>query len=161
MDQVRSKFAALRAEADAANERAEAAEKAQKELVEQQTEREQEIISLQNRVQLLEEEADRRDAQLAEAKQIQQDNAATLNQSDLVLKNATNQEEKIDALETQLREANKTINDLDLANEDLQRKLTQKEKDLEKAEVDYEALKEKYVELKTEFENAMKEFEDI
>ncbi|KAJ1889891.1 tropomyosin-2 [Kickxella alabastrina] len=161
MDKAREKINAYRAEAEAANERAEAADQQLKLVLAQQTEREQELISLQNRVQLLEEEADKRDAQLAEAKQIQQDNAATLNQSDIVLKNANTQEEKIDNLEIQLREATKNIQELDLLNEGLQRKLTQKEKDVETAETEYETLKETYTALKNEFEEAMRSLDEM
>ncbi|KAJ1889789.1 tropomyosin-2 [Kickxella alabastrina] len=161
MDKAREKINAYRAEAEAANERAEAADQQLKLVLAQQTEREQELISLQNRVQLLEEEADKRDAQLAEAKQIQQDNAATLNQSDIVLKNANTQEERIDNLEIQLREAIKNAQELDLLNEGLQRRLTQKEKDLETAETEYETLKETYTALKNEFEEAMRSLDEM
>ncbi|KAI7825802.1 tropomyosin [Kickxella alabastrina] len=161
MDKAREKINAYRAEAEAANERAEAADQQLKLVLAQQTEREQELISLQNRVQLLEEEADKRDAQLAEAKQIQQDNAATLNQSDIVLKNANTQEERIDNLEIQLREAIKNTQELDLLNEGLQRKLTQKEKDVETAETEYETLKETYTALKNEFEEAMRSLDEM
>ncbi|KAJ2594993.1 hypothetical protein GGF39_004002 [Coemansia sp. RSA 1721] len=148
-------------ESEAANDRADAAELALKQLLAQQTEREQDLISLQNRVQLLQEEADKREAQLDEAKQIQKDNAATLNQSDVVLKKANNLEEKIEALEIQLREATTTIQNLDLENEGLQRKLAQKEKNIEDAELKYEELMEKYQGIKNELEETLRTLDEI
>ncbi|KAJ2361575.1 hypothetical protein IW150_007210, partial [Coemansia sp. RSA 2607] len=132
-----------------------------KQTLAQQTEREQELISLQNRVHLLEEEADKREAQLDEAKQIQKDNAATLNHSDVVLKKANTLEEKIEALELQLREATTTVHNLDLENESLQRKLAQKEKNLEDAELKYEELNEKYMGVKNELEETIRSLDDI
>ncbi|KAJ1839908.1 hypothetical protein LPJ57_010714, partial [Coemansia sp. RSA 486] len=155
------KIASYRAESEAANDRADAAELALKQLLAQQTEREQDLISLQNRVQLLQEEADKREAQLDEAKQIQKDNAATLNQSDVVLKKANNLEEKIEALEIQLREATTTIQNLDLENEGLQRKLAQKEKNIEDAELKYEELMEKYQGIKNELEETLRTLDEI
>ncbi|KAJ2638452.1 hypothetical protein GGF40_001641 [Coemansia sp. RSA 1286] len=148
-------------ESEAANDRADAAELALKQLLAQQTEREQDLISLQNRVQLLQEEADKREAQLDEAKQIQKDNAATLNQSDVVLKKANNLEEKIEALEIQLREATTTVQNLDLENEGLQRKLAQKEKNIEDAELKYEELMEKYQGIKNELEETLRTLDEI
>ncbi|KAJ1647547.1 tropomyosin-2 [Coemansia asiatica] len=148
-------------ETEAANDRADAAEQALKQLLAQQTEREQELISLQNRVQLLQEEADKREAQLDEAKQIQKDNAATLNQSDVVLRKANNLEEKIEALETELREATTTARNLDLENEGLQRKLAQKEKNLEDAELKYKELMEKYQAIKNELEETMRTLDEM
>ncbi|KAJ2855360.1 tropomyosin-2, partial [Coemansia erecta] len=155
------KIALCRAETEAANDRADAAEQALKQLLAQQTEREQELISLQNRVQLLQEEADKREAQLDEAKQIQKDNAATLNQSDVVLRKANNLEEKIEALETELREATTTARNLDLENEGLQRKLAQKEKNLEDAELKYKELMEKYQAIKNELEETMRTLDEM
>ncbi|KAJ2703954.1 tropomyosin-2 [Coemansia sp. IMI 203386] len=161
MEKLREKIASYRAESEAANDRADAAELALKQLLAQQTEREQDLISLQNRVQLLQEEADKREAQLDEAKQIQKDNAATLNQSDVVLKKANNLEEKIEALEIQLREATTTIQNLDLENEGLQRKLAQKEKNIEDAELKYEELMEKYQGIKNELEETLRTLDEI
>ncbi|KAJ2888846.1 tropomyosin-2 [Coemansia asiatica] len=161
MDKLREKIALCRAETEAANDRADAAEQALKQLLAQQTEREQELISLQNRVQLLQEEADKREAQLDEAKQIQKDNAATLNQSDVVLRKANNLEEKIEALETELREATTTARNLDLENEGLQRKLAQKEKNLEDAELKYKELMEKYQAIKNELEETMRTLDEM
>ncbi|KAJ1821630.1 tropomyosin-2 [Coemansia sp. RSA 2598] len=156
-----AKINSYRAEAEAANDRAEAAELALKQLLAQQTEREQDLISLQNRVQLLQEEADKREAQLEEAKQIQKDNAATLNQSDVVLKKAGTLEEKIEKLEIQLREATTNAHNLDLENEGLQRKLVQMEKNAQDAETRYEELMEKYQAIKNELEETMRTLDEI
>ncbi|KAJ1828436.1 tropomyosin-2 [Coemansia sp. RSA 2599] len=161
MEKLREKINSYRAEAEAANDRAEAAELALKQLLAQQTEREQDLISLQNRVQLLQEEADKREAQLEEAKQIQKDNAATLNQSDVVLKKAGTLEEKIEKLEIQLREATTNAHNLDLENEGLQRKLVQMEKNAQDAETRYEELMEKYQAIKNELEETMRTLDEI
>ncbi|KAJ1657578.1 tropomyosin-2, partial [Coemansia sp. RSA 25] len=132
------KIQALRAETEAANDRADAAEDALKKLDNQQTEREQEFISLQNRIALLEAEADRRDNQLSEAKQIQKDSEASLNQSDVLAKKVNTLEDKLEITETQLRDALENARKFDLENEKLQRTITQYEKERERSELKYE-----------------------
>ncbi|KAJ1965784.1 tropomyosin-2 [Dipsacomyces acuminosporus] len=161
MDKLREKINKLRGEADAANERADAAEQALKQLTDQQTEREQEFISLQNRIALLEEEAERRDSQLDEAKQLQKDSEASLNHGDVLSKKVDALEEKLEEAESQLREALENIRNLDLANENLQRRITQHEKDQEDAERKYEELNDKYLAVKAELEETIKTLEDI
>ncbi|KAJ2134053.1 tropomyosin-2 [Coemansia sp. RSA 678] len=105
MDKLREKLATLRAEIDAANERAETAEQALKQLEDQQTDRDQELISYQNRIRRLEDEAQMREDQLDEAKQFQRDNEATLNESDVLVKKVVTLEERFDDTESKLREA--------------------------------------------------------
>ncbi|KAJ2003467.1 tropomyosin-2 [Coemansia thaxteri] len=161
MDKFREKLQTLRAEAEVANERADAAEYALKQLNDQQTEREQEFISLQNRIALLEAEADRRDTQLTEAKQIQKDSEATLNQSDVLVKKVDTLEEKLEKAENQLREALDDVRKLDLENEKLQRCITQHEKDKEAHEARYDELNDKYVTIKSELEETMRTLDEI
>ncbi|KAJ2230327.1 hypothetical protein IWW45_005836, partial [Coemansia sp. RSA 485] len=69
--------------------------------------------------------------------------------------------EKIEALEIQLREATTTIQNLDLENEGLQRKLAQKEKNIEDAELKYEELMEKYQGIKNELEETLRTLDEI
>ncbi|KAJ2597625.1 hypothetical protein H4R99_004428, partial [Coemansia sp. RSA 1722] len=67
----------------------------------------------------------------------------------------------IEALEIQLREATTTIQNLDLENEGLQRKLAQKEKNIEDAELKYEELMEKYQGIKNELEETLRTLDEI
>ncbi|KAJ2780818.1 tropomyosin-2 [Coemansia javaensis] len=175
MDKLREKIASLRAEIDAAVERAETAEQALKQLTDQQTERDQEVISYQNRIKRLEEEAQVREEQLDEAKQIQRDSEATLNESDAVLKKASSLEEKLDETENQLREALErqvrrpgpslgaphVIRNYDLENENLERINTQLKKDMEAMELKYEEVSAKYKAAKDELDETIKTLESI
>ncbi|KAJ2498999.1 hypothetical protein GGH96_003858 [Coemansia sp. RSA 1972] len=161
MDKLREKLATLRAEIDAANERAETAEQALKQLEDQQTDRDQELISYQNRIRRLEEEAQVREDQLDEAKQFQRDNEATLNESDVLVKKVVTLEERFDDTENKLREALEKIRAYDLENEGLQRTITQHEKDKEIAEQKYEEMNEKYLASKGELDETIKMLESI
>ncbi|KAJ2374542.1 tropomyosin-2 [Coemansia sp. RSA 2611] len=158
MDKLRDKINSLRAEAEAANGRADTAEDALKKFSILQTEREQELVSLQNRIALLEAEADRRDAQLSEAKQIQKDSEATLNQSDVLVRKVDTLEDKLDSAETQLRDA---LEKLDLENEKLQRTLVQYEKDKERMELKYETLLKDFGDAKDELERTLNSLSDL
>ncbi|KAJ2018284.1 tropomyosin-2 [Coemansia sp. RSA 376] len=161
MDKLRDKINSLRAEAEAANERADTAEDALKKFSNQQTEREQELVSLQNRIALLEAEADRRDAQLSEAKQLQKDSEATLNQSDVLVRKVDTLEDKLDSTETQLRDALENARRLDLENEKLQRTIIQHEKDKERLELKYENLHKDFAEAKDELERTLNSLSDL
>ncbi|KAJ2238918.1 tropomyosin-2, partial [Coemansia sp. RSA 1287] len=155
------KLATLRAEIDAANERAETSEQALKQLEDQQTDRDQELISYQNRIRRLEDEAQMREDQLDEAKQFQRDNEATLNESDVLVKKVVTLEERFDDTESKLREALEKIRAYDLENEGLQRTITQHEKDKEIAEQKYEEMKEKYLASKGELDETIKMLESM
>ncbi|KAJ2491259.1 tropomyosin-2 [Coemansia sp. RSA 2050] len=161
MDKLRDKINSLRAEAEAANGRADTAEDALKKFSILQTEREQELVSLQNRIALLEAEADRRDAQLSEAKQLQKDSEATLNQSDVLVRKVETLEDKLDSAETQLRDALENARRLDLENEKLQRTLIQYEKDKERMEQKYEGLQKDFIEAKDELERTLNSLSDL
>ncbi|KAJ2306345.1 tropomyosin-2 [Coemansia sp. RSA 2706] len=161
MEKLREKFNNLRAEVEVANERADSAEQALKQLQDEQTEREQEIISYQNRIKRLEEEAQMREDQLEEAKKFNQDNQTTLSETDVLIKKVMTLEEKLDTAENQLREALEKIRSYDLENENLQRIITQNDKDKEIADQRYEELELKYNENKQELDNTVKLLEDI
>ncbi|KAJ2319295.1 hypothetical protein IWW52_002052 [Coemansia sp. RSA 2704] len=70
-------------------------------------------------------------------------------------------EEKLDTAENQLREALEKIRSYDLENENLQRIITQNDKDKEIADQRYEELELKYNENKQELDNTVKLLEDI
>ncbi|PIA18744.1 hypothetical protein COEREDRAFT_79734 [Coemansia reversa NRRL 1564] len=161
MERLREKISSLRAEIDAAIERAETAEQALKQMEIQQTERDQEVISYENRIKVLESEVQAREGQLDEAKQFQRDSEATLNESDVLVKKISTLEEKLDDAENQLREALEKIRKYDLDNEGLQRIITQHEKDKEIMEQRHEDVSEKYTATKNELEETIKMLESI
>ncbi|KAJ1733169.1 tropomyosin-2 [Coemansia biformis] len=161
MEKLREKIGSLRAEIDAAVERAETAEHALKQLEDQQTERDQEVISYQNRIKRLEEEAQVREEQLDEAKQIQRASEASLNESDVLVKKVSSMEERLDETENQLREALEKIRAFDLENESLQRIITQHEKNKENLDQKHEELNEKYLSTKNELDETIKMLETI
>ncbi|KAJ2800094.1 tropomyosin-2, partial [Coemansia helicoidea] len=132
-----------------------------KQLGDQQTERDQEIISYQNRIRRLEEVAQETEGQLDAAKQVQRDNEATLNESDVLAKKVSVMEEKLDETENQLREALEKIRAYDLENENLQRIITQHGKDKEIMEQKYDELSEKYTTTKHELDETIKMLETI
>ncbi|KAJ1664264.1 tropomyosin-2 [Coemansia sp. RSA 1813] len=161
MEKLREKISSLREEANVAHERADSLDATVKQLMDERTEREQEIISLQNRITRLEEEAEVRETQLDEAKEIQKNSVASLNESDVIMKKVDTLQEKYDELEIQLRESQKEAHRLDLENEKLNRIITQDEKDREDADKRYEELNEKYMSIKAELEETMKALDDI
>ncbi|KAI9504635.1 tropomyosin-2 [Coemansia spiralis] len=161
MDKHREKIAGLREEANAANERADSLERALKQLMDEQTEREQEIISLQNRITRLEEEAEVRESQLEEAKQIQKNSEATLNESDVVMRKVVTLQDTLEETETLLHEAREKASKLDLENEKLNRVIAQNEKNREDSEARYEELNEKYAGVKKELDEIIRSLDDM
>ncbi|KAJ1735556.1 hypothetical protein LPJ72_001810 [Coemansia sp. Benny D160-2] len=161
MDKLREKISHLREESNVANERADSLDATVKQLMDERTEREQDIISLQNRITRLEEEAEVREKQLDDAKEIQKNSEASLNESDVIMKKVDTLQEKYDEIEIQLRESQKETHRLDLENEKLNRVITQNEKDREDADKRYDELYEKYLKVKEDLDETIKALDDI
>ncbi|KAJ1951194.1 hypothetical protein DL89DRAFT_320111 [Linderina pennispora] len=161
MDKLREKMNLFKEQIEKLTDDLEASESANKQLIDQQTEREQEFISYQNRISVLEEELERKEAQLEEAKQLQKDSEASLNQGDVMSKRVDILEEKLEEAETQLRAALEENRNLDLTVESLQRRITQNEKDAEIAETKYEELNEKYLAVKADLDETIKTLEEL
>ncbi|KAJ2717321.1 tropomyosin-2 [Coemansia spiralis] len=70
-------------------------------------------------------------------------------------------EEKLDNTENQLREALEKIRAFDLENENLQRIITQHEKDKEILEQKHDEISEKYMTTKNELDETIKMLESI
>ncbi|KAJ1951400.1 tropomyosin-2 [Linderina macrospora] len=161
MDKLREKMNQFKEQIEKLSDDLEASEAANKQLIDQQTEREQEFISFQNRISVLEEELERKEAQLEEAKQLQKDSEASLNHGDVLSKRVEVLEEKLEEAETQLRAALDENRNLDLTVEGLQRRITQNEKDAEIAENKYEELNEKYLAVKHDLDETIKTLEEL
>ncbi|OMJ26863.1 putative asparagine-tRNA ligase, mitochondrial [Smittium culicis] len=159
MDKLKEKISNIRLEADAASARADAAELALKQINEQQIEREQEIISLQNRITLLEDELDRKESRIAEAKQLAEDHESTRDASDVLNKRIHLLEEKLETAELELQQTKEK--NMDVKTESLERTIAQFENERVDSESRYEALNEKYLKSKADLEETMKFLEDI
>ncbi|OMJ23703.1 putative asparagine-tRNA ligase, mitochondrial [Smittium culicis] len=159
MDKLKEKISNIRLEADAASARADAAELALKQINEQQIEREQEIISLQNRITLLEDELDRKESRIAEAKQLAEDHESTRDASDVLNKRIHLLEEKLETAELELQQTKEK--NMDVKTESLERTIAQFENERVDSEARYEALNEKYLKSKADLEETMKFLEDI
>ncbi|OLY79722.1 Tropomyosin-2 [Smittium mucronatum] len=161
MDKLKEKISNIRLEADAAAARADAAELALKQLNEQQNEREQEIISLQNRISLLEDELDRKEAKISEAKKMAEDVENSRDASDVLTRRINIVEEKLEAAESELQESKEKLRNMDIKTESLERTIVQLENERAESDVRYEELNEKYLKSKADLEETMKFLEDM
>ncbi|PVV01274.1 hypothetical protein BB560_004313 [Smittium megazygosporum] len=161
MDKLKDKINSIRLEAEAASARADAAEAALKQLNDQQVEREQEIISLQNRIAMLEEEIERKDERIVEIKQLADDHETSKSAGDVLTKRIDMLEEKLETSESELQQTKEKLRNLDVKSENLERTVAQMEADKAAQEARYEELNEKYLKIKEEHEETLKALEEL
>ncbi|KAJ1972258.1 tropomyosin-2 [Dimargaris xerosporica] len=155
------KIQILRDERDNATTRAEEAEAALKQMTEVQMERDQEIISYQNKISLLEEQLDAAEAKLKEAKLAAEEDDQHRSAHDGLARKVTMLEEELETRELELKEAREQLRAVDLKAENAERKVKSLEEKINKMEEDYEKLNEKYLDTKSEFDATIKAMDEM
>ncbi|PVU90026.1 hypothetical protein BB561_005053 [Smittium simulii] len=161
MEKLKDKINSIRLEAEAASTRADAAETALKQLSDQQVEREQEIISLQNKVTMLEEDLERKEERITEAKQLVAESETSKTAGDALSRRINMLEEKLEETERELQQTKEQLRNIDIKSETLERTVAQMETDKAAQEAKYDEINEKYLKLREEHEETLKALDDL
>ncbi|KAK9718197.1 tropomyosin-2, variant 2 [Basidiobolus ranarum] len=127
MERLKERINTLRAEADAASARAEQAEAQLKKLIETQLDREQETLSFQKKIQLLEEQLEKAEQKLVESKASNEETQDHRSLNDNLGKKLSMVEEKLEETENKLKETIERLREIDLKAEQSERKVQQLE----------------------------------
>ncbi|KAK9762412.1 tropomyosin-2 [Basidiobolus ranarum] len=161
MEKFKEKLNALRTEVDAANARADEAESVLKRLNDSQNDRDQEIMGLQNKIQLLEEQLETAEARIHDAKLLKEEDEQNRNHSDTLTKKINMLEIQLETAENNLRETTEKLRQVDLKAEQAERRVQQLETEKVEMESKFEALQEQYRNVKAELDETLKSLEEM
>ncbi|KAK9718826.1 tropomyosin-2 [Basidiobolus ranarum] len=161
MEKFKEKLNALRAEVDLANARADEAESSLKKLNDSQNDRDQEIIGLQNKIQLLEEELEKAEGKLQDAKVLKEEDEQNRNYGENLLKKINLLEVQLETTENNLRETTEKLRQVDLKAEQAERRVQQLETEKVEMEGKLESLEEQYRNVKAELDETLKSLEEL
>ncbi|KAI8331978.1 X-domain of DnaJ-containing-domain-containing protein [Choanephora cucurbitarum] len=147
MEKFREKIASIRAEADAANARADAFEQKYKELEQVQMKQEHEIISLTNQNKHLEEDLELANEKIKQLKALEEDEDDLKKENDAAQRKITLLEQELETSEKTIRETTKNFREADVKAEHFERKVQQLESLYSDQEKKNEELKQKIAEL--------------
>lgn len=154
MDRIKERMNVLRAEADAATERAEIAEAKVKKLELELTGKEQEIVSYQHKLGVLDADLEKAESKLADAKSAGDEGA----NSRVTVENLTRKvqllEEELDAAEKNVKETVEKLRQVDVKAEHFERQV-------QKLEQERDAMEQKYDEQVEKAKATQKELDDL
>ncbi|KAG9290673.1 hypothetical protein G9A89_011636 [Geosiphon pyriformis] len=155
------RLTALRAEADAASQRAEDAEAALKKEKQESASKDQEILSLQNKLILLEAQVDRAEKKLADSKHLQEEEESSKSNIEGLQRKIALLESELDSTEKNLRETTEKLRQTDVKAEHFERKVHQLDGERAQSEEKYEKLLEQYQQSKAELEETLRQLDQI
>ncbi|KAI9464540.1 tropomyosin [Lactarius psammicola] len=161
MDKIKEKLANLRAEADAAVERAEAAEAKNKKYEQDLLGKDQEITSLQHRIGVLESELEKTETRLAETKVAAADGEHSKSTNDGLIRKIQLLEEELDAAEKNVKETVEKLRQVDVKAEHFERQVQRVEQERDQWEKKYEEMLEKYRKSKEELDELVSNMEGL
>ncbi|KAJ1987821.1 tropomyosin-2 [Dimargaris cristalligena] len=161
MEKLSKKIQSLREECEAATLRADTAEASVKVLTESQMDRDQEIVSFQNKVALLEEQLDTAELKLREAKVAADEDELTRSAHDELVRKVQVLEETLETRELELKETREQLRTVDVKAEHLERTVQKMESERDESDARYEELNQKYLATKAEFEATIKALDDM
>ncbi|KAG0833165.1 hypothetical protein G6F29_005567 [Rhizopus arrhizus] len=155
MEKFREKIASIRAEADAANARADEYEKKYKELEQIQMQQEHEIIALTNQNKHLEEDLHTAQEKIESLKAIEEEDDDLKKENDAAQRKITLLEQELEKSEKAVREATKNFREADVKAEHFERKVQQLESLSFDQEKKVEELKAKIIELQSQLDEKL------
>ncbi|KAG0216504.1 hypothetical protein BGX28_000018 [Mortierella sp. GBA30] len=161
MDKFKEKIASLREDVNAADAKAEAAEAEVKRLQEEQIQKDHEITSLKNKLQLIEADLEKAENKVAETKLNLDEGEATKTVGEGLIRKVALLETKLDSTETDLRETTEKLRLMDIQAEHFERKVQQLETQRDVYETKITELTEKHDGMKKELEETLKSLEDM
>ncbi|KAI1321174.1 hypothetical protein EDD11_007740 [Mortierella claussenii] len=161
MDKFKEKLSALRDEVNVATARADTAELEVKRLNDEQIQKDHEITSLKNKLQLVEAELDKAENRMAEAKLNLDEGETTKTVGEGLARKVSLLETELDSAERNLRETTEKLRQMDIKAEHFERKVQQLENERETYERKVEDLTTKYNGIKAELDETLKSLEDM
>ncbi|KAH9821734.1 actin lateral binding protein [Melampsora americana] len=159
MDKIKEKLATLRAEADAAIERAEAAEAKNKKLELETMNKDQELISLQHKVSNLEADLEIAEKKITDAKTAREEEETNRSTNENLNRKIALLESELDNAEKNLRETTDKLRQVDVKAEHFERQVQRIEAERDSWEKKWEETQEKYVASKRELEEVVQQME--
>ncbi|KAK9476866.1 tropomyosin [Lipomyces japonicus] len=159
MDKLKERISALRLEAETAQDKADDAFSRVKTLEQELLSKEQEVSSLTHKNTLLEEEVEKLEKQLGDAKVAAEEGSAHGTANEGLNRKLSQREEELEEADKNLRETTEKLRQTDVKAEQFERKVTSLESEVESWEKKYEDLSAKYAEAKSELEEINKQLE--
>ncbi|KAG8908630.1 hypothetical protein FRB99_004918 [Tulasnella sp. 403] len=161
MDQIRAKLSALRAEADAAVDRAEAAEAKNKKYEQELLVKDQEIGSLQHKLGLVEGDLEKTESKLTDLKHAADEGVAGKSTNEALTRKIQLLEEELDTSEKNVKETVEKLRQVDVKAEHFERQVQRLEQERDVWEKKYEDMQLKYQESKKELDELVRSMGDI
>jgi len=161
MDKIKERLQQLRVEADAAVERAEAAEAKNKQYEQQLLEKDHEIGSLQHNLSLSEQRAETIDTKMKEMKAADLDGVSARTTSEGLQRKVQLLEEELDAAEKNLKETVEKLRQVDVKAEHFERQVQRVEQERDQWEKKYEEANTKYQKSKEELDEMVRNMESL
>ncbi|KAF8949327.1 hypothetical protein BGZ47_006864 [Haplosporangium gracile] len=161
MDKFKEKLAALREEVNAADARALEADSRAKVLQDEQIQKDHEITSLKNKLKLVEDDLEKAENRIAEAKLNLDEGETSKTVGEGLARKVSLLEAELDAAERNLRETTEKLRQMDIKAEHFERKVQQLENERDTYERKVEDLTTKYNGIKLELDDTLKSLDDL
>ncbi|KAF9146511.1 hypothetical protein BGX30_014576 [Mortierella sp. GBA39] len=161
MDKFKEKLAALREEVNAADARALEAESKAKLLSDEQIQKDHEITSLKNKLNLVESDLEKAENRIAEAKLNLDEGETSKTVGETLARKVSLLESELDNAERNLRETTEKLRQMDIKAEHFERKVQQLENERDTYERKVEDLTTKYNGIKLELDDTLKSLDDL
>ncbi|KAG9068005.1 hypothetical protein KI688_011596 [Linnemannia hyalina] len=161
MDKFKEKLAALREEVNAADARALEAETKAKLLSDEQIQKDHEITSLKNKLNLVESDLEKAENRIAEAKLNLDEGETSKTVGETLARKVSLLESELDNAERNLRETTEKLRQMDIKAEHFERKVQQLENERDTYERKVEDLTTKYNGIKLELDDTLKSLDDL
>ncbi|KAH9443759.1 hypothetical protein MJO28_013973 [Puccinia striiformis f. sp. tritici] len=161
MDKIKEKLATLRAEADAAMERAETAEAKFKKLEMDSMLKDQELVSLQHKVSNLETDLETAEKKISDSKVHKEEEESNKSANENLNRKIALLESELDNAEKNLRETTDKLRQVDVKAEHFERQVQRIESERDSWEKKWEETQEKYIASKRELEEVVQAMESL
>ncbi|KAF8518012.1 tropomyosin [Hysterangium stoloniferum] len=161
MDKIKQKLESLRAEADANVERAEAAEELNKKLKQELLEKENDITSLNHKLNVALGDLEKAEEKLGEAKLAREEGDASKTTNDNLQRKIQLLEEELDNAEKNVKETVEKLRQVDVKAEHFERQVQRLEQERDQWEKKYEEAQDKYQESKKELDELLHSMEGL
>ncbi|KAG8958008.1 hypothetical protein FRC03_009546 [Tulasnella sp. 419] len=161
MDRIKERLAHLRAEADAAVDRAELAEAKNKKYEQEIIVKDQEIGSLTHKLGLAEAELEKAEEKLRELKHASEEGSQSKSTADTLTRKIQLLEEELDASEKNQKDTMEKLRQVDVKAEQYERQVVRLEQERDMWEKKYEDALEKYNQSKKELDELVLSMEGL
>jgi len=161
MEKIKEKLNSLRGEADHAIERAEAAEAKNKQYEQQLLEKDQEIVSLQHKLSVMDSDLDKTEQQLSALKKDHAEGEGAKVTNDSLQRKIQLLEEELDAAEKNVKDTVEKLRQVDVKAEHFERQVQRVEQERDQWEKKYEEMQEKYLQAKKEQDELVQSMEGL